>query len=109
MATIKTILPLGVFNEIGNHITNLCPNSVLNSWESARSDEDSLTGDFWGGIRRPEAIATSDRSYKWGINYKKIRGKGPDSPESPIGADGIFELKICDELGKSLLLKSFLY
>jgi len=72
---------------------------VLDGYQSANEDEDSLTGDMGGVLRiKNKKVKVSkgeiNGTWTWSINYKKFRDKGNNATERIIGADGIFELEV---------------
>jgi hypothetical protein len=82
-------------------------------FESAGEDEDVVTGDFGGLIRRGPVRVTVDSKegggvWKWAITYKKIRGRGAGATEKYVGADGVWEF-VLDHGGREAQRKSALF
>lgn len=112
MANLKDTIPDFVWDEIVEGIRNKCKESTFDSWESSRTEEEGLTGDFWGGIRRiPKGLKPRRNDWEWDIRYqhKTFRGKGANSPESVTGSDGIFEITVYNELGNIIFQKGVLF
>ena len=72
-----------------------------------KGDEDSLTGALGQAIstKVPISIKTDDGLYQYSINYRKLRGRGPNAPEKKFGADGIFQIAVYRGDGKLLRQK----
>jgi hypothetical protein len=93
MADIPDLLPKSVLDEIREHLRQADDNAQ-ESWSSANQDEDSVTGDFFGAMRRTMRPSENDRAWRWKITYTKLRGRGPKAPENIVGADGIIQAEI---------------
>lgn len=97
---MEKFLPFEIYKELERHIIDNCKKAQL-GYSSAEDDEDTLTGDLfarlqikeWSGIN----INSFLDSWKWKIDYKKFRGRGPDALEKYLGADGIFQIEVHDE------------
>jgi hypothetical protein len=59
------------------------PNSDFN-----RGSEDSLTGALGSELSMPEPMIfrTGPEEYEYQVYYQRVRGQGPDAPESTYGA-----------------------
>jgi hypothetical protein len=68
-----------------------------------REDEDAVSGSLGGTMRN--YIKGKNGHNTWETNVYVIGGKGPNSPENTIGADGLIEVVICDENGRKLFAK----
>lgn len=101
------LIPQELFNEIADYIKSIYNQSVNGSWRSSRSDEDALSGDFFGKLQKEMSVHSTGLS--WDIDYRKTRGRGGKNPETITGADGIFMLEIRDENGVVIFQKAFLF
>jgi hypothetical protein len=87
------ILPDYVVRELQDHLRERSAQAQA-GWESAAEEEDALTGDFCGSLRRDWVEVNGDRGrWFWRVKYKKFRGRGKAAPEKHLGADGIFEIE----------------
>ncbi|MCW5982360.1 MAG: hypothetical protein KIT09_30015 [Bryobacteraceae bacterium] len=87
------VLPKPLFNAVERGLRERA-NLGHSGWESASEDEDTLTGDFCGGLRTSWAeIGTDNGLWRWRISYKKFRGRGPRAFEKEAGADGIVQVE----------------
>jgi len=112
MAKLRDTIPDFIWDEIVERISSKCGESTSDSWESSRTEEEGLTGDFWSGIRRiPKRHEPMRNAWDWDIRYqhKTFRGKGSNSPESVTGSDGIFEITVYDEDGVIMFQKGLLF
>jgi hypothetical protein len=100
-------VPTPVKNSIRNHIQSSCSRGE-EGWESAKQDEDTITGDFFGNLRNGW---TKTADHSWRLVYNKFRGRGPNALEKEIGADGIITIHYTDsrkgvEYYKSLIFQA---
>lgn len=109
MDSFHDVIPHPLFDAIERHISSNCSGWTARSWNSARAEEDTLTGDFLGRFEKPSTISDAYPDWQWDMTYKKIRGRGPKAPESVTGADGIFDVTVKDSSGKTLFQKAFLF
>ena len=91
---MKDILPDEVISDISEHLIDGCAHGE-EGWESGEDEEDTLTGDLGGSLRRKwTTVSTQSGDWKWRMTYKKFRGRGKGAEEKHIGADGIVEIEI---------------
>jgi hypothetical protein len=76
-----------------------------------KGDEDSLTGALGQELLTPLTEVTSGdgTKFKYAIYHYKLRGHGPNAPEKPLGADGIFQIEVTDSDGSLLRRKGLLF
>jgi hypothetical protein len=90
-------LPPEVQKSIYRHIKRAVKRAV-EAHKSGQEDEDTLTGQLGAFLRtpRPQTVTvTADNvlgKWTWLIDYRKLRGRGPNATEHTLGADGIFDL-----------------
>src|SRR6266478_3658844 len=91
-------IPKAVVESISDHIRASIVKSVA-GFLSASEDEDTMTGHLGACLRTgPHKVQVVEDeingTWKWSIDYRKFRGRGPGATESHLGADGIFELTV---------------
>jgi hypothetical protein len=108
---MKDILPDEVISDISKHLIDGCAHGE-EGWDSGEDEEDTLTGDLGGHLRKKwRTVSTqTDGRWKWRMTYKKFRSKGKGAEEKPLGADGIFQIEVENVNGvgetKGLLFQS---
>jgi len=118
MARRTIYIPDEVKEKIREHLSARYP-YALEGFQSASEEEDALTGDFGSSLRtnNQKVFVKNNQQelpgeWTWGITYKKLRGRGPDSSEKRVGADGVFELMVRNGIRvetKSMLFQSKIY
>lgn len=75
------------------------------------ADEDALTGALGDRLSEPAPIViqTGNEAFEWRSEAYKIRGRGRGAPEHELGADGIFQLEVVDQLGQFVVRKGLLF
>lgn len=103
------LLPDDVKAEICAHIQRGVEHAE-SGWDAAHDDEDTLTGELGGALRTDGFVTCAlDRSWTYRVTYKKLRGKGPNAPETLTGADGIFQIEVRRQGKSKVDLKGFLF
>jgi hypothetical protein len=87
---ITQIVPESIIERLKTHIKEKSLQAE-EGWDSAKEDEDSLTGDFFGQLRKKE---TYEDGWTIKIDYKKFRGRGNNAYEKKVGADGIITIEV---------------
>lgn len=106
---IADYIPSFVLSEIGHHLRSASLNAEQ-GWESAHSDEDTLTGDLGATLRVGwKSVNDGVDEFKWRVKYAKFRGRGEGAEESVLGADGIFQIEIEDGVSGALRTKGLLF
>ena len=106
---ISDYVPPLVLTEIGHHLRDASL-SAEQGWESARADEDTLTGDLGASLRVGwRSVNNGVDEFQWRIKYSKFRGRGEGAEESVLGADGIFQIEIEDVVSGALRTKGLLF
>src|SRR5262245_9212649 len=92
---MRDILPEEVISDISKHLIDRCAHAE-EGWASGEDEEDTLTGDLGGCLRKKwTTVATKSKGiWKWQLTYKKFRGRGSKAEEKELGADGIFEIEV---------------
>jgi hypothetical protein len=107
-------IPEPLQQAIAAHINEAVPRAI-EGYLSAHEDEDTLTGHLGATLRTgTQTVFVQDQElgfgeWKWKIDYRKFRGRGPKAAESVLGADGLFELTLLRgtrEETKSLLFQA---
>ncbi|MGL2965897.1 hypothetical protein [Flavobacterium sp. XGLA_31] len=109
----KIYIPEEVKKSIREHL-EASINRAVKGFSSAYEDEDVMTGHLFGLMKIDEQnVEVQDSEiggiWKWSIDYKKFGGRGKNSTEKKLGADGIFELNLTRNgrtESKSLLFQS---
>lgn len=88
-------VPAGLVRRLREHFTGKIEEAVQR-YRFNEADEDSLTGALAHALSTPERIVTvaNGVTYSFAIESYKILGKGPGTPESRTGADGIFQVSV---------------
>jgi hypothetical protein len=108
MATIKELIPQGLFTEIGEHLLEKSREAET-GWPDGAADEDTLTGDFFGYLRMKETDWRSGNDrWKWNSRYEKFSGRGKGAYEKHRGADLIFQIEITDQGSNAAFRKGML-
>jgi len=110
----RLYIPKKVIESISSHVDQSIDQAIEGFW-SANEDEDTLTGHLGACLRTGSHRVEVEReqkeeifgTWRWSIDYAKFRGRGRQSTESVIGADGILELKL--EFGQRTDTKSMLF
>lgn len=100
-------IPQPVLDAIKKHLTDACKRALL-GWERTDRNEDGLTGYFFGkldseGIKH---VLVDRTDWTWNATFKQMRGRGPKSDESEVGADLIIQIEFDD--GKTKRYKGLL-
>jgi hypothetical protein len=107
-------IPQPVLQAIATHV-NEAVAKAIEGYLSAHEEEDTLTGHLGATLRTgTHTVFVQNREegfgeWKWRIDYRKFRGRGPRAAENVLGADGIFELTLLrgtSEETKSLLFQA---
>ncbi len=91
---MRDVLPDEVVDAIAEQYRAAARDAV-EDYEHQRGDEDSLTGAFGTVLRREThgSIVVGTRRYTWRTTSRKLRGRGPNSPEHQTGMDALIELR----------------
>lgn len=103
---LTTLVPPGLIKRLGNHFSEGIEEAVA-KYRFNETDEDSLTGALGQALSTPRPIAVTALKgalYSFVIESHKILGKGPGTPESRTGADGIIQISVESE-GKPFFAK----
>lgn len=93
--TLKSEVPEKVLASIGAHFRKTALSAGREAWKSASEEEDSITGDFFGQLRKDNVrVKIPEGDWKWSVDYRKLRGRGPGAEEKITGADGIIEVEV---------------
>jgi hypothetical protein len=105
---MRDVIPEPIFKEIQDHIIRRTKRAE-EGWEEASEDEDTVTGDLCGNLRRDwtSAIPVNGGLWSWRIRYKKFRGRGNRAFEKFSGADGIFHVEV--NTGDVIVSKGILF
>lgn len=76
-------------------------------YQYGAGDEDALTGALGAliSMTRPVTFNIEGLTLTVLINYRKLRGRGPNAPEKQFGADGNFQIQISDANHASVFKK----
>lgn len=77
-------------------------------FDNGAADEDSLTGALGQAISiaRPLSIRVGAQSYTVQVDWRRVRGRGPNAPERLYGPDGLFQMAVFDDRGGILRRKA---
>lgn len=103
-------LPEPILQQIRDHLRE-AGNDAADAWQSASADEDTLTGDVFGHLRRRRrrGMRVGNRIWRWSVDYRKLRGRGAKAAEKRTGADGIIEIEATDLVNQSSWRKGILF
>jgi hypothetical protein len=109
----RLYIPQAVRSAIAAHVEDAIVR-FQEEFGSASEDEDTATGHLGARLQvRTQTVEVADDDirgpWKWSLDYKKFRGRGPGATEKLIGADGVFELTVDRNYrkdSKSLLFQS---
>lgn len=104
----KDQIPQELYRQIVEHIQLNCKKWKDGAFRRGRLEEDALTGDFWGQLSLSDKFKAPN-GWSWNIEYNKVRGRGPGATEKLIGSDGVFQIHIKDDYGRTIFRKSFLF
>jgi hypothetical protein len=104
------LLPQEVRSKIATYLEEQCARGEA-GWDAAEDEEDTLTGDLCGTLRKGwGTLATqNDGQWRWRVSYKKFGGRGKASDESILGADGIVQIEVEDKTTKKITNKGLLF
>lgn len=106
---MRELLPAPVLRQIRDHLVTNADKAAKRAWVSASNDEDAITGDFCGQLRHDwSTVSTKGREWRWRVDYRKLRGRGPRPPENLVGADGIFLIEVEGE-NQEIVSKGLLF
>jgi hypothetical protein len=92
---VRDVLPGPVVEHIGSQYREAVRTAAA-QYDQYRADEDSVTGALGGVfdvVARGELV-TDDEAFSWSTRVWKVRGRGPEPPESRYGIDGLFEIEV---------------
>jgi hypothetical protein len=92
---MRDVLPEPIFRAIQNHLTDV-GDEAHDGWQSAKAEEDTLTGDLCGSLRKTTQVVVDEEGHEWNwnANYTKFRGRSKDAFEKISGADGIIQVEV---------------
>lgn len=107
---MRNILPSAVYDGIRDHLDRIGNSAGPAAWNSAQGEEDTITGDLCSQLRRPWTTVTiEDAQWQWRVDYKKLRGRGPDAPEKATGCDGVVFIEVSASDGSPIVSKGLLF
>lgn len=107
---MRDVLPSNVFVELQDHLRSASLRGEQ-GWLSGKDEEDTLTGDLGGSLRRDwqQLQDVDGRTWRWRMTYTKFRGRGKDAEEKLIGADGIIQIEVEDLQDRGIQAKGLLF
>lgn len=103
---MQDVLPAEVFSAIHDQYARAVQEAV-DGYGDLQGDEDSLTGGLGQALRQVAGeLRTDGRTFVWRTTVKKLRGRGPNAPESVIGADAFIEIEVLGPQGEVIRRKS---
>jgi hypothetical protein len=104
------LVPEEVLSALKDHLRQGCAEGEA-GWEAGQDEEDTLTGDLCGALRKAwQSLWTESTGiWRWRITYKKFRGRGSGAAESILGADGIVQLEVEDLTDGRTINKGLLF
>jgi hypothetical protein len=103
---LTTLVPQGLIGRLKAHFTEKIEEAV-ERYRFNDADEDALTGALGHALSTPRPIVVTvfkGAVYSFAIESYKILGKGPGTPESRTGADGIIQISVESD-GKPIFAK----
>jgi hypothetical protein len=106
----NALIPPLVRNDIVRYIQRNCKRAQ-EGFIFSNQDEDTVTGDFLGKLSFTNwhNINGGGKDWRWKINYRKFRGRGPGAFENVIGADGIIQIVLNDRSSREFKRKGLLF
>jgi len=105
-AYMRDILPEGVIASLRDRYLAGVADARA-KFQFSRGSEDSLTGTLGSAISMPAPVIFRDglNEYAYHVFYRRARSQGRRAPEKTYGADGIFEIQVLNQAGRSIRRK----